>query len=184
MFNLRNKKSLAIAALGLLVILACKTVQINVQVNIGLTSTATAGTIDQTMTSTAISETPSFAVVSPTGTFTPSPEPIPRLAPGQPISITSMNMFGSTTGWGFESSGHILHTLDGGRTWSDVTPPQSSGTFYAEDPGKHPMQAGHGNRGNRSTWEASTPASAGPFISGGYSLPRFGSSTEHRAGWW
>ena len=108
MFNLRNKKGLAIAALGLLVILACKTVQINVQVNIGLTSTATANAVDQTMTSPAISETPAFAVVSPTGTFTPSPEPVPRLVPGQPISITGTNM---AMGWGMEASGHILHTL-------------------------------------------------------------------------
>jgi photosystem II stability/assembly factor-like uncharacterized protein len=63
----------------------------------------------------------------PTSTQAP-PTPISTLAPlqpGQPITLTNLHMLTATTGWGVESSGHLLRTGDGGTTWRDVTPPQS-----------------------------------------------------------
>jgi photosystem II stability/assembly factor-like uncharacterized protein len=54
--------------------------------------------------------------------------PIPRLAAGQPVTITYVNMLDATTGWavgGLEGIGdHVLRTGDGGHTWRDVTPPE------------------------------------------------------------
>jgi photosystem II stability/assembly factor-like uncharacterized protein len=39
-------------------------------------------------------------------------------------------MMDASRGWGLEGSGRIVHTVDGGITWEDVTPPQGA---YQED---------------------------------------------------
>ena len=119
-------------------ILACSTVQINIQINTQPTSTPSPNAPLTFPAQTAL-HTPSPIIPSPTVTFTPTSEPMPRLAPGQTVEITDLIMLADTTGWGFEPGGHILHTLNGGRTWNDVTPPQLSyytkKTFYSSDPG-------------------------------------------------
>jgi photosystem II stability/assembly factor-like uncharacterized protein len=73
-------------------------------------------------------------------TGTPHPSPTPRLntplEPGTGMLLTSIQMFDSQTGWGFDSDYHILRTRDGGKTWQDVTPPSgyySSSGFFALD---------------------------------------------------
>jgi photosystem II stability/assembly factor-like uncharacterized protein len=47
------------------------------------------------------------------------------LKSGQRVDITSIEMFDSQVGWGFDSDGHILRTRDGGMNWQAVTPPTS-----------------------------------------------------------
>jgi photosystem II stability/assembly factor-like uncharacterized protein len=45
-------------------------------------------------------------------------------------------MSNDTSGWGIEIAGHIMHSVDGSRTWKDVTPSQgsySSGGFFTLD---------------------------------------------------
>ena len=133
-----SKRSLMSFAAIVLLILACSTVQINIDVNIGLTSTATANLTPGFPTQTALLPTPSITSVPLTVTFTPTMELMSRLAPGQSVEIGDLIMLADTTGWGIEPWGHILHTLDGGKTWSDVSPPQASyytrRGFFASDP--------------------------------------------------
>ena len=118
--------------------LACATIQINVQINVGLTSTPTPDITYDFLTQSVPLQTPSVTSVPLTVTFTPTLEPMQRLQPGQPVQIGDLIMLSDTTGWGIEPWGHILHTIDGGRTWQDVTPPQNSyyrrGGFFANDP--------------------------------------------------
>lgn len=73
-------------------------------------------------------------------TGTPHPSPTPRLntplESGTGILLTSLRMFDSQNGWGFDSNYHILRTRNGGRTWQDVTPPSgyySPNGFFALD---------------------------------------------------
>jgi len=58
----------------------------------------------------------------------PLPGPIPLLPAGQPVRINRIHMIDSRTGWGIggmeEDAGHVLRTVDGGRSWQDVTPPE------------------------------------------------------------
>jgi hypothetical protein len=121
-----------------LFILACATIQINVQINVGLTSTPTPDITYDFLTQSVPLQTPSVTSVPLTLTFTPTLEPMQRLQPGQPVQIGDLIMLSDTTGWGIEPWGHILHTIDGGRTWQDVTPPQNSyyrrGGFFANEP--------------------------------------------------
>jgi len=79
---------------------------------------------------------PSTATVSPTPTATvpaPTPESVPaapaQLPPGNPIQLEEIHMVSQTEGWGI-SAGTVLTTADGGKTWHEVTPPESipSGT--------------------------------------------------------
>jgi photosystem II stability/assembly factor-like uncharacterized protein len=66
-------------------------------------------------------------------THTPLPtlpvgEAISHLAPGTPVTITSIHMLDASRGWalgGTEARGdHVLRTADAGLTWTDVTPPE------------------------------------------------------------
>ncbi len=64
---------------------------------------------------------------APTATPRDFPTPQP-LKPGEPITITRIQMFDITTGWGTgyqrDSGARVLYTEDGGRTWKDRTPPE------------------------------------------------------------
>ncbi len=87
-----------------------------------------------TRTSILPTETPNLL------TGTPHPSPTPRrntpLESGTGILLTSIQMFDSQAGWGFDSDYHILRTSNGGKTWQDVTPPSghySSSGFFALD---------------------------------------------------
>ena len=83
--------------------------------------------------------------VSPTSSSTPSPipppptarpptatysaPPIPPLSPGQELTLSHIWMADSSQGWAVggdtaDTTDHILRTLDGGQTWTDVTPPE------------------------------------------------------------
>jgi len=56
------------------------------------------------------------------GTVTPTP-PV-----GDPVVISYIEMFTQTKGWGIGGEqaplNHVLQTMDGGKSWSDVTPPE------------------------------------------------------------
>lgn len=89
-----------------------------------------------------VSITPRSYTPSSVITQTPRPtkpffnrEQITRFPPGQEVTIAFINMKDETTGWavGFlhrpeasqtDSEDHILRTIDGGKTWFDVTPPE------------------------------------------------------------
>jgi photosystem II stability/assembly factor-like uncharacterized protein len=58
------------------------------------------------------------------------PVPIPHFFPGEPVTITYIEMFDEVTGWAIgrdenHAVDHILITSDGGRTWRDVTPKET-----------------------------------------------------------
>jgi len=80
---------------------------------------------------------------TPTATATPflSPTPgsaLPQLTPGQPVTITTIDMIDAANGWAFggnqDPGDRLLRTRDGGLTWQDVTPPYRSADENA--PGK------------------------------------------------
>ncbi len=58
----------------------------------------------------------SFPPLPPTATFYPTLTPLPALGAGQPITLISLNMLDTQTGWGIESAGHIVRTTDSGST--------------------------------------------------------------------
>ena len=75
--------------------------------------------------------------LSPTvSLFTPTLPPpqvsigvaIPHLTPGEDVVISYIVMFSVTDGWGIggeeDPGDHVLRTMDGGNTWTDVTPPE------------------------------------------------------------
>jgi hypothetical protein len=97
-------------------ILACSSVQINIQINTNLTPSSTAEGPHEIPTEAAFVQTPSVTSVPLTVTFTPTLEPMSHLEPGQPVQLSELVMLADTTGWGFEPGGHILHTLNGGTT--------------------------------------------------------------------
>ena len=110
--------TIKIVFVATLITLACRTIQINVQVNIGLTPTATSSITNPT--SSSILQTPTITDIPLTSTVTSTPEMMPRLMSGQPVDIQDLFMLGETTGWaiGADTSilntKHILHTLDEG----------------------------------------------------------------------
>jgi len=65
----------------------------------------------------------------------PTSTTIPPLEAHRSVTFTDLHMFDDMRGWGIEFAGHIVHTIDGGRTWQDVTPPQRlqfiAGGFFA-----------------------------------------------------
>ncbi len=69
---------------------------------------------------------------APASTSTPAPGALAHLAAGQAITITTIQMLDTQSGWatgGLASTGdHVLTTADGGQTWHDVTPPQAAPT--------------------------------------------------------
>lgn len=103
-------------------------------------------------TTSPASPTPS---ISASATLEPTPEPtstsestatefpleasfpsIPPIVAGQPITLTYIQMSDPSSGWGIESTGHIVRTADGAGTWQDVTPPQGAyvrSGFFALD---------------------------------------------------
>ncbi len=60
----------------------------------------------------------------------------PHPRSGQLVQITSIQMFDRQTGWALDAQNRLLHTVDGGFTWQDVTPPEgayNSNGFFALD---------------------------------------------------
>jgi len=69
------------------------------------------------------SPAPSIAATLPTkpaSTLTPYPSGSPVVRNRAPVELTMIQMFSDSEGWGIEGAS-ILITLDGGRTWRDVT---------------------------------------------------------------
>ncbi len=79
---------------------------------------------------------PTRTTIGVTPSLQPTEKPDPLLRSGQPINIITIHMFDFNTGWGIESTGHIVRTRDGGNTWKDATPAQGvyqDGGFFALD---------------------------------------------------
>ena len=73
--------------------------------------------------SPAPSITPAIPMTS-VSTLTPYPSGSPVVRNRAPVEMTMIQMFSGSEGWGIEGAS-ILTTLDGGRTWRDVTPPNA-----------------------------------------------------------
>lgn len=78
------------------------------------------------------SDTATLVPTSAPATVTPSAPPIAQLPAGASAVVAEIHMTDPSSGWaiGGGSDGgrnHILHTLDGGQTWLDVTPPERRG---------------------------------------------------------
>ncbi|HMD90619.1 MAG TPA: YCF48-related protein [Anaerolineaceae bacterium] len=90
--------------------------------------------------SATLEQTPAPSA-SPESTVTaPAPQasfaPLSPIAAGTPVTLTFLQMIDRTSGWGIESTGHIVRTTNGGRAWQDVTPPQGAyihSGFFALD---------------------------------------------------
>lgn len=109
----------------LLFILACSSIQINIQINTNLTSTSGTDAFQEVPTQTAFLSPPSVTSVPLTVTITPTPEPMPHLAPGQSVQISDLIMLAGTTGWGFvpytsKGLSQIQRTSDRGMTWVTI----------------------------------------------------------------
>jgi photosystem II stability/assembly factor-like uncharacterized protein len=61
----------------------------------------------------------------------PTPFPSATTAPQSGNFLTTIQMLGTTTGWGLTSQDRVVRTTDGATTWQDVTP-QGLGTPLAE----------------------------------------------------
>ena len=68
---------------------------------------------------------PSTQVIIDTPTFSPSLTSIPTLQPGQGNPLINIHMMDASSGWGMEESGHIVHTEDGGVTFSSASTPSA-----------------------------------------------------------
>jgi len=83
---------------------------------------------ENVQTSTPSPASSETATDTPTVPIPQNVTPIPPLTAGEPVMITSIQMITELGGWaigGNEDPGdHVLHTLDGGETWADVTPPE------------------------------------------------------------
>ena len=111
------------------------TVAPTMQVPTGLAPTAPVTTQPDATAEPGVQPTPppvtATVEVSPTAEVTAAPQmpPIAHLAAGQPITVTAIQMLDASTGWAVGHSAadpndHILQTADGGKSWSDVTPPE------------------------------------------------------------
>jgi photosystem II stability/assembly factor-like uncharacterized protein len=80
----------------------------------------------------APTRTPTPQPPAPTATVMPTAGPIAHLEKGTDLAITHIDMIDSAAGWatGGAAEGrgkdHVLRTTDGGSTWMDVTPPETT----------------------------------------------------------
>jgi photosystem II stability/assembly factor-like uncharacterized protein len=93
---------------------------------IGSTATLTQEpTLQPTTTSTPTSQPTATATkAAPTPTTSPVPTtlPTPTVEAGQPITLTSLSMADESIGWAIEAPSHTVRTVDGGLSWTNVTP--------------------------------------------------------------
>jgi len=73
---------------------------------------------------------------------------ISHLAPGSSVTITQIHMLTLTDGWGAgygmdDKTEHILRTYDGGKTWTDVTPPEVFDPDNSKSALTYFMDSGH-----------------------------------------
>jgi len=104
-------------------------------------------------------------VASPTPTSLPTAYPFARLQPGESLTIQSIEMVDANKGWatgrGTNTFDRGLVTLDGGRTWRDVTPapvltqvspsPSVSAAFFKDE--EHAWIA----YGSQDAWPSGAP---------------------------
>ena len=155
----------AIITLLCLLLSACGTFAVKVEILPQVTETA------QSPASTATAE-PTVVVQTPTATMATAPSPASTELSAEPITLTAIQMSDSLNGWGVEAGGRIIKTSDGGGLWRDVTPFQgnfgdrSLFAFNNETVWAVPSQLDVNNiiwrtqDGGR-TWEGSQPVSLG-----------------------
>ena len=77
-------------------------------------------------TTPAVSDTPIESSVHTNSSFLP----LPILSPGQPVTISYINMIDAIIGWAIggeqDPGDRLLRTRDGGLTWQDISPPYLS----------------------------------------------------------
>ncbi len=75
------------------------------------------------------------------GLPTPVADPLAHLSPGEEIVIQVIWMVDTSTGWAVaradDDLNRVVRTMDGGRTWTDVTPPEVAGS--PDDPRRAAM---------------------------------------------
>lgn len=105
---------------------ACAPTHMHVEETPSLTVGAASFTSTPTPTP---SSTPTHTPAATTDTLSiPTRTPLPTLEPGRPITITTLYMIDTASGWAIESGDHLLRTTDAGNTWQEVTP-QEGGFF-------------------------------------------------------
>lgn len=168
-------------------------------------------------TTPPITLTPSFTP-SPYVTLPPQLQPtliLPTLQVGSPAKLLSIQMIDAQTGWAIQEEsqeesweilpgsqypwpleGYILRTVDGGKTWQNVTPPTgaySPGGFFARDANTAWASDNHSGSGNGKTillwrtsdggrtWEASQPL----YIADGFTFyfPSRMQFIDQNSGW-
>ena len=95
------------------------------------TSTAEDISVTESVQTSTPSPTPPEPIKdTPTVPVPENVTPIPPLSVGEPVTITSIRMITELGGWAIggdqDPGDHVLRTLDGGKTWADVTPPEPS----------------------------------------------------------
>ncbi len=99
-------------------------------------------------TETAGTASPTTPILETAGASnaTPTAYPVPALkidvilnavpSPGSPVTFTDVFMNTPGQGWGLETNGHVMHTVNGGTSWKNVTPAYgffAAGGFFALD---------------------------------------------------
>ena len=124
---------------------------------------------------------------------------IPLLNNGSAVDLNVLKMVTPAQGWGIArdiyQNDHIVTTSDGGHTWQDVTPPESSPTsgqtgkqalaffldpqnawaiYWTNDPNNGPLMSPRVwyTSDNGRNWQASTDLDTSAW-EGGYSIPAF-----------
>jgi photosystem II stability/assembly factor-like uncharacterized protein len=150
---------------------ACGTFEVSVRVLPKVTETALPAATASP--EPVLSSTPTPVELTATATAVVEATPTPwALQEGESISLAAIQMSDINRGWGVESTGHIVKTVDGGWTWKDVTPFQrafdrhSLFAFNNETVWAVPAQLQVSNmvwstRDSGVTWEASQPIPMG-----------------------
>ncbi|OQY30907.1 MAG: hypothetical protein B6I38_06665 [Anaerolineaceae bacterium 4572_5.1] len=131
-------KKFSLISVFMFFLIACSAIQISLQVNIPPLTPTMMPTILASTPQPSGTSSPTITYSAFTGTPVPTWTALSPLPKNQSFHLTGLNMLSETTGWGIEAWGHVVHTVDGGKTWRDVTPPQASyirkRSFFSTDP--------------------------------------------------
>jgi photosystem II stability/assembly factor-like uncharacterized protein len=128
------------ALLGALMLTACAPMEQVAEPTLAPTRPAPTNTVPPTTAPPTFTPAPTKTAAPATETPAPPTEavllpegtPIPHLAAGEAVTITSIFMLDALGGWAFGggdavalgTGDHVLITGDGGQSWRDVTPPE------------------------------------------------------------